>query len=396
MNNARVLLYVQHLLGIGHLKRAMTLARALAAKGLEVTVVSGGFDVPEFAVEGVRMLQLPPLGAADMTFKNLVGATGMPIDDNWKRKRCEALLAAYREVDPDVLLIELFPFGRRQMRFELLPLLDMAIGPGSTQIRRRPLIVSSVRDVSGGGQRESSRQAETVALVNRYFDRVLVHSDPELIRFERTFACADQIGEKLHYTGFVVERPASETHDTHAGKDEVIVSAGGGAVGRALLETALHARPLSILANRTWRLLMGINASSADAAAIEALGLEIGGGRIVIERVRDDFTTLLRNCAVSVSQAGYNTTMEILDAGARAVLVPFAGGSETEQTLRATILAEHGRLQVVAESALAPKTLAAAIDRAARGSSPQRSAIDLDGAEHSAALVAKWTAERSG
>ena len=53
----------------------------------------------------------------------------------------------------------------------------------------------------------------------------------------------------------------------------------------------------------------------------------------VCERVRDDFTTLLRNCAVSVSQAGYNTTLEILDAGARAVLVPFAGGAETEQAL---------------------------------------------------------------
>ena len=396
MSGARVLLYVQHLLGIGHLKRAMTLARALAAGGLEVTVASGGFEVPELAVEGVRMLQLPPLGAADTTFKNLVGATGMPIDDDWKRERREALLAAYREVDPQVLLIELFPFGRRQMRFELLPLLDTAIGRSDTQIRRRPLIVSSVRDVSGGGQRAPSRQVETVALVKRYFDRVLVHSDPELIRFERTFACADQIAQKLHYTGFVVERAASDKRDTLAGKDEVIVSAGGGAVGRALLEAALHARPLSILAKRTWRLLMGINASSADAAAIEALSLRIGDGRVVVERVRDDFTTLLRNCAVSVSQAGYNTTMEILDAGARAVLVPFAGGSETEQTLRATILAERGRLQVVEESALAPEVLAAAIDRAASGPRPKRGAIDLGGAERSAVLVAQWIAEHSG
>ena len=393
MSDARVLCYVQHLLGIGHLKRAMTLARALAAGGFEVTVASGGFGVPELAVEGVRVLQLPPLGAADMTFKNLVGATGMPIDDEWKRERREALLAAYREVDPHVLLIELFPFGRRQMRFELLPLLDMAIDGSSMHIRRRPLIVSSVRDVSGGGQRAPSRQLETVAMVERYFDRVLVHSDPELIRFERTFAYADQIAEKLHYTGFVVDGAASDkqdTHDTLAGKDEVIVSAGGGAVGRALLEAALHARPLSLLANRTWRLLMGINASLADAAAIEALGLRIGDGRIVIERVRDDFTTLLRNCAVSVSQAGYNPTMEILDAGARAVLVPFAGGSETEQTLRATILAEHGRLQVVEESALDPMALAAAIDRAARGSRPERGAIDLGGAERSAVLLAQW------
>ena len=393
MSDGRVLLYVQHLLGIGHLKRAMTLARALAAGGLQVTVASGGFEVPELAVEGIRIVQLPPLGAADMTFKNLVGATGMPIDDDWKRARCEALLAAYREVDPQVLLIELFPFGRRQMRFELLPLLDMAIGRNDTQIRRRPLIVSSVRDVSGGGQRSPSRQVETVALVKRYFDRVLVHSDPELIRFERTFACADEIADKVHYTGFVVERAAGDIYDTVAGKDEVIVSAGGGVVGRALLETALRARPLSTLANRTWRLLMGINASSADAAMIEALAHRIGDGRVVVERVRDDFTTLLRNCTVSVSQAGYNTTMEILDAGARAVLVPFAGGSETEQTLRATILAEYGRLQVVEESALSPDALAAAIDRAVRGPSPKRGVIDLGGAQRSAVLLAQWIAK---
>ena len=39
---SRVLFYVQHLLGIGHLKRAATRARACAAAGLEVTVVSGG------------------------------------------------------------------------------------------------------------------------------------------------------------------------------------------------------------------------------------------------------------------------------------------------------------------------------------------------------------------
>ncbi|MBK9607488.1 MAG: glycosyl transferase family 28 [Betaproteobacteria bacterium] len=390
MSGRRVLLYVQHLLGIGHLKRGMTLARALAAGGLEVTVASGGFAVPELAVAGVRMVQLPPVGAADMTFKNLVGAAGTPIDDEWKRERREALLAVYREVDPHALLIELFPFGRRQMRFELLPLLDLAIA-----VPRRPLIVSSVRDVGGGGQREPSRQAETIALVQRYFDRVLVHSDPAVIRFERTYAYADEIADKLHYTGFVVERGAGGGHDAVAGKDEVIVSAGGGAVGRTLLEIALQARPLSSLATRTWRLLLGINATAADAAMLEALAGRIGGGRVIIERVREDFTTLLRNCAVSVSQAGYNTTMEILDAGARAVLVPFAGGAETEQTLRATLLAENERLQVVAEAALTAAALAAAVDRAARGPAPARGAIDLGGAERSAVLLARWLAERS-
>ncbi len=40
--NARVLFYVQSLLGIGHLKRASLIARALAAAGLDVTLYQAG------------------------------------------------------------------------------------------------------------------------------------------------------------------------------------------------------------------------------------------------------------------------------------------------------------------------------------------------------------------
>jgi predicted glycosyltransferase len=279
------------------------------------------------------------------------------------------------------------------MRFELMPLLDAAIAVAATRAGRRPLIVSSVRDIGAAGQRDPARRQQTLDLVERYFDRVLVHSDPALIRFERTYAHSDAIAPKVHYTGFVVEPATGDEQDSVAGKDEVIVSAGGGVVGRALLETALLARRATILADRTWRVLTGVNATDADVAAIETLADRIGDGRVIVERTRDDFTTLLRNCAVSVSQAGYNTTMEILHAGTRAVVVPFAGGAETEQALRAGILAEQGRLEVVDESALAPETLAAAIDRAARGPSPPRGAIDLGGAQRTAALLAQWIAE---
>ena len=46
MTGARVFFYVQHLLGIGHLRRAATIARALTGAGLDVTVVSGGSGIP--------------------------------------------------------------------------------------------------------------------------------------------------------------------------------------------------------------------------------------------------------------------------------------------------------------------------------------------------------------
>ena len=41
-----VFFYVQHLLGIGHLKRAATLAQALRDAGFKVVLASGGVPVP--------------------------------------------------------------------------------------------------------------------------------------------------------------------------------------------------------------------------------------------------------------------------------------------------------------------------------------------------------------
>jgi predicted glycosyltransferase len=389
LSTRRAFLYVQHLLGIGHLKRAATLARAMAAAGLDVTLASGGLPVAELAPEGkmrgVRVVQLPPASAGDLSFKTLVDGEGRQIDAEWQRVRSDALLAAWRAAEPHVLVLELFPFGRRQMRFELLPLLDAATGAARRPFAgaaRRPAIACSVRDVLGA-QKSEARQAETLALVERYFDRVLVHGDPRVIAFDRTFSGAGRMASKIEYTGYVVD--AAQPSDSNAGKDEVIVSAGGGAVGVALLEAAIRAKPLTALRERKWRVLAGNNLPLADFQKLAALAA--GGTGIELERSRPDFTALLANCALSVSQAGYNTLMETIRAGARAVVVPFAGGHETEQTLRARCFAERGLLELVEESALTPATLAAAVDRAACKPAAVPGGIDLEGAQRSAASI---------
>jgi predicted glycosyltransferase len=70
--------------------------------------------------------------------------------------------------------------------------------------------------------------------------------------------------------------------------------------------------------------------------------------------------------------------------------VPFAGGAETEQGLRAQVLAEQHWIDIVEETALTPQTLAEAINRAAARPPLQPGAIRLDGAETSARLIAGW------
>ena len=391
MTRQRAFFYVQHLLGIGHLKRTVTFANALAARGLEVTLASGGAPIAGLRLDDIRFVQLPPAAAADLTFKSLVDAQGAPVDEEWKSKRREILLDAWRAADPQALVIELFPFGRRQMRFELLPLLHAA------SIRRpRPLVVSSVRDVLGGGQKDPARQDEMLASFDRNFDRVLVHGDPSVIPFSRTFRHADTIGDRLRYTGYIAEdrlAPQTDEGESPTGA-EVIVSAGGGAVGRRLLETAIRARGLTGLSRIRWRLLCGVNMPPPEFELLAEAARAEGNGKITVERARADFPRLLGNCAVSISQAGYNTMTDILKACARSVVVPFAGGGETEQTVRALAFAERRLVEVVSEEELTPQALAAAVDRAVARPRPTGVKVDLRGAERSAELLAGWIAER--
>ena len=115
---------------------------------------------------------------------------------------------------------------------------------------------------------------------------------------------------------------------------------------------------------------------------------------MIVERARADFTTLLANCALSISQGGYNTIMDVLAAKVRAVIAPYAGGKETEQTLRASLLRERGALQVVWEDELSPERLACAVDAALDGPRPDAAGIKTDGAAVSAKLLAGLVAAR--
>ena len=395
MTPARVLFYVQHLLGIGHFRRAVTLVDAMSRQGLQVTMVSGGFPVPGMAPESASLVQLPPAGAADLSFRELVDEDGKPVTAQWKLWRQQRLLEVWRALAPHAIVVELFPFGRRQMRFELLPLLEAASTGADA-----PLRVSSVRDVLGGAQKEPAKQDQMLATFQRCFDHLLVHGDPKVIPFGTTFRHAAQIANRLHYTGYVVDArtqaglgTASEPPPSLSA-GEVLVSAGGGAVGMQLLTTAIAARRLSRLGARRWRLLAGMNSSAGDVAWLQELARCESADGIVVEQHRPDFVSQLAACRVSVSQGGYNTVMETLGVGARAVVVPFAGGAETEQTLRARILGQRGWIHVVEESDLTPLALARAIDLADSRPRLPSPSVDMHGAARSAELLDSWIKER--
>jgi predicted glycosyltransferase len=374
-----VLFWVQHLLGSGHLKRAAILARAISARGLRVVLASGGPPAPWLVADGLELVQLPPVRASDLAFTSLFDEHERPIDDRFRAARRDRLLALFQELQPRVVVTEMFPFGRRAFRFELLPLLEAA-----ARARPRPWRVCSVRDVLVR-KADPEGYAWMLAQARAHYDRILVHTDPRLIPFGLTFPHAAALGDRLVETGYVTEPLAAETG---AGRGEVLVSAGGGRVGARLLDVALAARPLSRLRARRWRVIAGGNVADDG---FQALSGRMPRG-VIVERQRDDFPALLANSLLSISQAGYNTVLEGLRFQKPMVLVPFETATETEQRTRAERLVNLGLAEVVWESELTPGTLAGAIDRAWRNRPHRAPAVALDGAARTADLVAALAA----
>ena len=368
MSRARIMLWVQHLLGIGHQRRAAVIARQLCRRGARVRYVSGGFPLPSLDVGDAELIQLPPARTADATFNTLLDEHGEPVSPAWQRNRRDRLLQVFDEFEPDVLLTESYPFGRGLLRFELEPLIERA-----HRRRPRPRLVSSVRDIIQ--PRGVKRNQAIAELVRSRYDLVLVHSDPEVVELSASFPAAEAIRDQLRYTGYVAENGLVATAAGEGSGTGVLISGGGGVVAERLLQAALGAQPLSRFKHEPWRVLAG--PAVGETAFQRLRGLAHGSARV--ERNRADFAALLADCRVSVSQGGYNTLMDVVSARARALIVPFSDAGQAEQPTRARLFAARGLVQVFPAEALEPSALAAAIDQTADARRPPVGALDLDG-----------------
>ncbi len=368
-----VLLYVQHLLGVGHVKRAASLVRALETAQVPVTVVMGGERVPHANFGNAPVVYLPSARAEDESFKILLDENDQPIDDTWRESRRTQLLEVAETIDPEVLLIELFPFGRRQFRFELIPLLEAYKG--------RVKIVCSARDVIVG-KSQAKRNDEIVKTLNQYFDDVFVHGVEDVIPLGATFPYADKIENLLTYTGYVIEH-ADALGSSPVGKDEFVISVGGGAVGEDLLRGIVAARPFSQYKHIRWRMIAGDSLPKSVYAEIEAQCDHL----LTLERARSDFIYVLRNCRLSISLGGYNTMMDVMSARCRNLIIPFTGGIETEQLFRAKSFAERDWINLYHGDLKDSKSFADAIDRAAECELPSGPGLKIDGAATTAHLL---------
>jgi len=382
VNDSRepLLFYCQHSLGMGHLVRSLALAASLAAR-FRVVLLNGGKLPKGLAVpRGVEVVNLPPLGLD--AEGRLVSRDGRRTAERAKGLRRALIAETYRRTRPRVVLVELFPFGRKKFAGELLPLLEEA----RAEAPRRPLVVCSLRDILVGRraeqQKHDARAAETA---NRYFDAVLVHSDPAFARLEESLGSYSQLAVPVHYTGFVLPAHEPAKGDTTKVGRQILVSAGGGLVGEKLFRAAVAAYPLlRETEGVTMKVVAGPFLPEVAWQSLRESARRLPG--LSLRRFVPDLCAEMRRSAASVSQCGYNTALDILRAGVPALVVPFADGGEDEQSKRARRLESLGALRVAGQCELDPPRFAQEL-RGLLSFCPSQSALDLRGADNSANII---------
>lgn len=376
----KIALYCQHVLGVGHFHRSQELCRALADQH-DVTMILGGPDVV-FSPDGFRVFKLPGL-EMDHDFKNLQPCEeGLSLDEV-KTKRAAMLLELFRQQGFDIFITELYPFGRKAFRFELDPLLgairDNSFAPCKVLCSLRDILVERKEDT----EKFESRVIRKLA---RFYDGVLIHSDPDFIRIEETFHQAEAIPVPYRYTGFINRQVKTKTAFHPPGKNNrrlVVASIGGGNVGEELLFAAARAISLDTDHDFTLQIFTGLYSGEKVLSSLK----EYENQWIQVDRFSAEFKNWLAHADVSISMAGYNSCMDVLSANTIGLLYPF--NQNQEQRLRVQKFAGKTSLQLLEAEDLQPATLLKRIKGAVSSPRP-RTAVNLDGAAATLQLITHW------
>lgn len=338
----KILFYCQSSLGIGHTIRSLRIAEGLI-ESFEVHYLDGGERIPGLEYPpGIHRIELPAI-LSDPDF-NTVRAVDPEMDiDSTITIRRNIILEAYERLEPETVLVELYPFGRGRFRAELDPLLELAKDRGSK-------VVCSVRDILTKRRDRDEFERKVVTRMNRFFDLLLVHSDPDFQRLDESFGRLNDINAEICYTGYVVPEVAAGTSRENR---TIIASIGGGRFGHELAEAVVNAAPL--LADRIPHQIELYTGPFCPAEVVQHLHqLARDHKNLRIARFTPDLHHKLMTTDLSISMGGYNTMMNVIATGVRAMIMGCTNNGGMDQLERVSKLAALGAIRAIGPGDLEP------------------------------------------
>ena len=363
----KIAIYYMHYEALGHTTRIKNIFNLIDRKDVEVLVIQDGKS-QDFLNYNFKVKNFPFPSAGREMFHGKRMDLSIPII----KKRLQFLKKELKEFMPDVFITEFFPFGRKLFSIEMAALLESL-----KEINPNVKIYASI----GYPYLENDK----VLKFAKYYDKILIHC-PKNLDFEYVKKAAMNINEegiiyfynkvftalkdKIVYTNYITnkKKPLEKEkvrREFNIKKNQklILVSRGGGVTDMGVITSAI--KSAEMLGAKFFFVIVYGPSSTLEEEEI-FYNMAKGKTNIKLIRFRENFLDLLNACDVSVSMAGYNTSLETLWLGKKAILIPRSirkgskepGYARFEQYYRAIMLENEIKSKVILPKELNPEILA--------------------------------------
>lgn len=375
-----IFIYCNYVYGIGHFVRVVELSRGLC-EHFEVYLINGGEPVPNYNISAeINYIQIPAIYSVEKQQKL------MPVDQNLNLKQCLSMRSTIIKklvckVKPDLLITEHFPFG---------PLFETEAISLITQVKKndpQSKIVSSVRDVILTKE-GSARDSHTCSLINKWYDLIIVHGDPNIVPFKSSFPMVEKIQIPLCYTGYIVQ--SIRQRKSQSKWPILLVSVGGGRMGGELLDAVLKAHQTIA---RQWQhqLVLFVGAFQKNSQRLHEYVNQKNLHNVKIHQFdREAYHRILAEASAVICMGGYNSLLEAIAIG-KPVLIynRLFYGNNQEQHLRMVRFQQVGLVRIINSDELDQEKLADLILESLKRFRDMRFNIKIDGVHETLKILKK-------
>jgi len=384
-------MYTQDSYGLGHLRRATTLANALVTErpDLSILLVVDSPVAPFFElhdrIDFVKLPTVVKVGAGVFRPGRLRTSYGLV-----KAMRATVTREVLARLRPDLVLVDHMPGGANR---ELVPALRLL-----RSLDHPTRVVLGVRDIidNPAVTCEVWEHEGFYDTLRRYYDSVLIYGSEDVFATAAMYQIDRALPGDVHYCGYVcnmdpVKDPQQVRDKLELGDEPIIVvMAGGGADAFRLMDTYLEALPLIDGHERaTTVMVTGPFMPEEERKVLRARARDLG---VQVRTSVGDSLSHLNAADLVISMAGYNTVSEILRFRKRAIVVPRPGPS-AEQCMRASLLSQRGLIRSIHPQELTACRLASVIVETMNNPAPSPAGLPaINGVTTVTEMLLTWLA----
>ena len=390
----KIALYSHDTMGLGHVRRNLLIAQALADSPLNASTLliagvreAGAFVMPR----GGDCLTLP---AYRKERNGEYAPRSLPMETTaLAALRSQVIGAALENFAPDLFIADNVPRGALQ---ELTPVLERMRDQGKTRC------VLGLRDILDAPEQvlKQWQLLDNEAVIRDYYDAVWIYGDRSVYDAIEEYAFPPDLAAKSTFTGYLDPTARLIQGDIDDGlfaqlpkdlaeKGFTLCMVGGGQDGLAVTQAFARAD----LPDEEYGVI--VTGPFLPAAQKHRLLTVVRGNpRVRVLEFLPEPMRLMRKARRVIAMGGYNTVQEILCLGKRALLVP-RDRPRLEQTVRAERLRARGMLDFIAVRQCTPRTLSAWLRHEATAPMPTlNQPLDRDGLKRLPRLAATLIANQ--